>query len=558
MDEFQDTSQSQYELLTRLTAGWQAGDGRTLFLVGDPMQSIYRFREAEVGLYLRARREGIGGLKLEPFTLKVNFRSQAGLVEWVNRTFRELLPDEEDLGSGAVPFSESEATNPALPGRAVTVHPLLSNDRQLEAQLVTELVQAAREDDPAQRIAILVRSRGHLTAIVPALKEAGLRFQAIEIEQLGHRPVVQDCHALTRALLHPADRIAWLSVLRAPWCGLTLSDLDALAGHDHHACLWDLMGSPLALECLSADGRARLTDLRARLRPCFAQRRREPLRRWIEGAWLALGGPAAAEDAVDLDDAQVFFGLLEDLEEGGDLPDLDALADSVSKLFALPDSGAADTLQVMTIHRAKGLEFDTVILPGLGYAPRQREPRLLLWLERPRSQGGADLLLAPIRERSESADPIYRYLDLLDDAKAECEDGRLLYVAATRAKARLHLIGHADLKDGEAKAKPRSLLARLWPAVEHGSRRRSRGQRVRPWWRRSRSQRSSRRSVAFRQDGPLRYPTRARRGLRPGLKATARWRRLNFPGLPKARSTSARLCIGGFRRSPRRVSNAGR
>src|SRR6185312_3063120 len=94
VDEFQDTSQSQYELLTRLTAGWHAGDGRTLFLVGDPMQSIYRFREAEVGLYLRARREGIGGLKLEPLTLTANFRSQAGLVEWVNRTFRELLPDE--------------------------------------------------------------------------------------------------------------------------------------------------------------------------------------------------------------------------------------------------------------------------------------------------------------------------------------------------------------------------------------------------------------------------------------------------------------------------------
>ena len=119
----------------------------------------------------------------------------------------------------------------------------------------------------------------------------------------------------------------------------------------------------------------------------------------------------------------------------------------------------------MTIHKAKGLEFDTVILPGLGYQPRGNDPRLLVWLERPRMHRGADLLLAPIRERSQDDDPIYRYLELLDGRKAEHEDGRLLYVAATRAKARLHLIGHATVKDGEARPNPRSLLSRLWEVV---------------------------------------------------------------------------------------------
>ncbi|MCG8433102.1 MAG: UvrD-helicase domain-containing protein, partial [Gammaproteobacteria bacterium] len=76
VDEFQDTSANQYELLQRLTAGWEPGDGRTLFIVGDPMQSIYRFREAEVGLFLRARHEGIGNTILEPVTLSVDFRSE--------------------------------------------------------------------------------------------------------------------------------------------------------------------------------------------------------------------------------------------------------------------------------------------------------------------------------------------------------------------------------------------------------------------------------------------------------------------------------------------------
>ena len=113
VDEFQDTSVSQFELLERLTAGWQVNDGRTLFVVGDPMQSIYRFRQAEVGLYLKARHHGVGSVKLEPLTLSVNFRSQAGVVEWVNETFARILPAREDIAAGAVPYARAVAQHAA-------------------------------------------------------------------------------------------------------------------------------------------------------------------------------------------------------------------------------------------------------------------------------------------------------------------------------------------------------------------------------------------------------------------------------------------------------------
>ena len=73
IDEFQDTSISQYELIEKLTAGWEPGDGRSMLAVGDPMQSIYRFREAEVGLFLRARAAGIGNIALQPVTLSRQF-----------------------------------------------------------------------------------------------------------------------------------------------------------------------------------------------------------------------------------------------------------------------------------------------------------------------------------------------------------------------------------------------------------------------------------------------------------------------------------------------------
>jgi ATP-dependent exoDNAse (exonuclease V) beta subunit len=467
VDEFQDTSWSQYDLLRGLTAGWQEGDGRTLFVVGDPMQSIYRFRRAEVGLYMRAWHEGIGPVALERLVLAVNFRSTGAIVRWFNAAFERVLPDEEDLASGAVPFSPSVADSAAPEGGVPQVHALASTGRAAEAQLVAGLVREALAENPGGEVALLVRSRVHLAEIAPALKDAGIPFQAIEIELLGHRPVVQDLLALTRALVHPADRVAWLSVLRAPWCGLTLADLDALAGHERSAALWTLVNDAAVLARLSGDGKQRLARVRDALGAALAARRRGPLARWVEGAWLVLGGPACARDSTDLEDARVFFKLLEALEEGGDLPALETLAERVAKLYALPDARAdAARVQLMTIHKAKGLQFDTVILPGLGYPPRRDDPKLLLWLERPRSHGAPDLLLAPIREAAADEDRIYEYVKALESAKEEHEAARLLYVAATRARSRLHLIGQVDWKEERAaRPKSRSLLEHLWPAV---------------------------------------------------------------------------------------------
>jgi ATP-dependent exoDNAse (exonuclease V) beta subunit len=474
VDEFQDTSLSQYELLERLTAGWQPGDGRTLFAVGDPMQSIYRFREAEVGLFLRARREGIGVVPLTPLVLAVNFRSQTLLVDWVNATFSQVLPAVENVTFGAVPYAPAIAHRPALDGPAVMVHPLLDRDSSFEAEQVVALVREARAADPKATIAILARARSHLADILPRLRRAGIRFHALDIEPLGHRPVVQDLFALTRALAHPADRVAWLAVLRAPWCGLTLADLHALCANDLGVTIWDSINDPERRASLSPEGRERLARVTAVLGACLAQRERRGLRRHVEGAWLALGGPACVTDAADLEDAEAFLSLLEELESGGELPDLAMLEERLEDLYARPHApaeGAApeDAVQIMTIHKAKGLEFDTVIVPGLGRAPRRQDKELLRWAERPRAHGESDLLLAPIAGGTDH-DPIYEYLRRLDGERGHYEDGRLLYVAATRARQRLHLLGHAIRQPEDADTPVRepaagTLLRLLWPVV---------------------------------------------------------------------------------------------
>ncbi len=474
VDEFQDTSLSQYELLKLLTAGWQPGDGRTFFVVGDPMQSIYRFREADVGLYLRARREGIGAVLLTPLVLSVNFRSQSGVVDWVNDAFAHILPKVEDMTLGAVAYAPSIAHHAARDTDAVTVHPLFDRDPSQEAERIVALVREARAADPGASIAILTRARSHVADIMPQLRDAGIQVLALDIEPLGHRPVVQDLFALSRALLHPADRIAWLAVLRAPWCGLSLADLHALCADDHKAAIWDLLCDDTRRALLSPEGRERLARVAAVMGECLAHRQRRGLRRSVEGAWLALGGPACASTAAAIEDAEAFLSLLEDLDAGDEHADLSALAQRLEDLYARPHAegvgvapGAA--VQIMTIHKAKGLEFDVVIVPGLARRPRRQSHELLRFAERSRGHGAVDLLLAPIAGVGDD-DRIYKYLSQLDSERGGYEDGRLLYVAATRARKRLHLIGHAARDGAGAEMTVRepdtgTLLRLLWPTV---------------------------------------------------------------------------------------------
>ncbi len=461
VDEFQDTSYAQYDLLCRLTAGWERGDGRTLFLVGDPMQSIYRFREAEVGLYLRVCRNGFNALPIEPVVLNTNFRSQKKLVDWVNDKFARLFPSSADEARGAVGFSRANAFNPSDNTPLVTTHGFVERQDFNEAEKVVELIMQAQQKDPEAKVAVLVRSRNHLETIVELLKKHRLAYQAQDIDPLIERPAVQDILSLIRALQHFADRVAWLSILRAPWCGLCLDDLTRLCGNHPRATVWQLLTRPAGqiemFEELSPDGQKRLTRILPVLERAIQNRGRLSLRKLVESTWLSLNGPACVE-ASDLVDVGQVFCLLDELEVEGSL---DILEKRLSQLYAAPDPQAGPNLQLMTIHKAKGLEFDTVILPGLGRGVRSRDRALLRWLEHP----DHGLLLAPIPPlNSELQEPTYQAIGTILQEKDDFESVRLLYVAVTRAKSQLHLLGHAKRsRNGELLPLSRSLLSVLWP-----------------------------------------------------------------------------------------------
>ncbi len=470
VDEFQDTSNNQYHLLRLLTDGWRMGDGRSLFVVGDPMQSIYRFREAEVGLYLQTQENGLGDLALTPLTLKMNFRSRAGVVNWINQTFQQLFPGQTDVARGAVRYSASQATN-ANEQPAVHWHPQAGRDDADEAKQISQLIQATQRNTPDASIAMLARSRSHLHAIANQLRTDGIPYQAIDINPLSERTVIQDLRSLTRALLHPADRLAWLAILRAPWCGLSLSDLLTIA-EDHAQPIYHRLQESTLTTQISPDGGRRIERLLSLLKPNLPYRGQPPLRTWVESIWINLGGLALVQAEAQTD-ADAYFNLLDKLQTSTGLIDLAVLDEQLAQLYAAPEHGSATghPVQMMTMHAAKGLEFDVVILPGLGRKPRQDSSELLYWQERPSASGQSQLLMAPIRANQENHEPISDFIRALNKEKNALETVRLLYVAITRARQQVHLFAHCEFNaKGEPRPPANSLLQTFWPiAVEQFS-----------------------------------------------------------------------------------------
>ncbi len=458
VDEFQDTSLAQYELIEGLTAQWSDGDGHTLFVVGDPMQSIYRFREAEVSLFLKSwKRQRLGSVRLVPLSLTTNFRSTPEIVSWVRDKFSPIMSEDDDL-HGGVRFRPSEAARAG--GTQPRVVRFIDDASDKEASAVVKLVRGATEKGS---VAILVRSRSHIAAILPALRRANIPYEAVEIDQLKEQQHILDLVSLTRAILHTGDRISWLACLRAPWCGLTLADFSALAENQPDRTIVDLLSDPERIASLSVEGRARAVRMQEILSAAAAKVGRLSLRDLVEQTWLILGGPAILHESNEREDAETFLNLIESFEEGGMIRDFGLLNQRLECLHAKPAAGAGH-VKIMTIHEAKGLEFDTVLIPQLGRPTRRSDRDLLIWTEQIAEDGTPYLLVAAQpQKREQEAD--YERVSEEIKKKDEHELKRLFYVACTRARNELYLLGSAKSnKQGTAlnKASETTFLGLIW------------------------------------------------------------------------------------------------
>jgi ATP-dependent exoDNAse (exonuclease V) beta subunit len=503
VDEMQDTSSGQYELVDLLTQSWD-GHTQTLFLVGDPKQSIYLFRQARVERFLRTMKERqLGEIGLESLQLTSNFRSQAELVENFNEIFDRLFPRPDDrrlLGSEGVdvPFVEAQAVRERTDDGGVVWHPALLAKEDSRSDYAAEEAREIRRiieerlamplpegrDGPSERkpwrIAVLVRAKKHLSAVIEEFKKddgnGPLRYRAIDLDSLDELPEVLDALALTRALLHPSDRIAWLAVLHAPWCGMGLADLLALTGEgeeaDPVATVAHLVRARRAL--VSALGQRLLDRAWPVLETAVATLGRTSLATHVERTWRSLGGDAALS-AESRKNVQRYLGVLREVEREGDRVDLSVLKGRLNKLYAEPASGSIEggqlPVELLTIHKAKGLEWDLVLVPGLERGGGQSHSVLLNWLEFDGASDGevpASVVLAPIGQKGTEKDKLSSWLTGIRAKREAAEHKRVFYVAATRAREELHLFGAATLSAKGGVAQPRydSLLRACWPAAE--------------------------------------------------------------------------------------------
>jgi ATP-dependent helicase/nuclease subunit A len=521
VDEFQDTSRRQHQLLASLIAAWPERNGRTCFLVGDPMQSIYFFRDADAELFPRVKILGLGISETDPLLfdfvpLKANFRSEPSLVNRLNEVFLQVFAVND--GSG-ISFSSSQPAREAglVSGIDLNLHLNFSPQttynknadpdalrkkeeaHNAQTQQIVELIKShlqpmeqarakacGNPGDSKYRIAVLGRARTALAPIAVALREAAIPFRALDLENLKDRPEVLDALALARALLNPQDRVAWLGVLRAPWCGLSLEDLHLLTSADSPDLLArpvpDLLAERLAL--LSELGREAATRVLNELTSAQATRTGQPTSMpgtWLEQIWLRLGG-ADCVDATARANVDLLWSCLDSLPAGEeDLlgPNLSA---ALEKLTALPDPAASSDfgVQLMTIHKSKGLEFEVVIVPDLQAGSANKSRKMLAWLERglagPTESGEiTEFLVAPLQTKGADRGKSKAWVDRVYRERESQETRRILYVAATRAREELHLFARPNYKveaDGSfALIEPtNSLLATAWPALEEEAR----------------------------------------------------------------------------------------
>jgi ATP-dependent helicase/nuclease subunit A len=510
VDEFQDTSRRQHELLRRLIAAWPEREGRSCFVVGDPMQSIYFFRDADAELFPRTKVTGLEiygaePLCFDPVRLKDNFRTAASLVDRLNDFLGAVF--EQNDGSG-VTFAKAEPARPDDSAHAAQFRLHLrfsaqdaedeSNDdvqdkpRNPQTAEIVNLIrrhlgrlEQVRATGQPYRIAVLGRTRSVLAPIAEALREKSIPFRAVDLEKLSTRPEVLDVLALGRALLNPFDRVAWLGVLRAPWCGLSLEDLHTLTSADDPALLARPVPELLAerVSLLSSDGHNEATRLLDALTVMPSLRFNRPtttLGTWLRNAWQLVGGEQCV-DATGRANLDLLWQSLDKLPNGEQDMLGPALEAALGKLTAQPDP-AADIdcgVQLMTIHKSKGLEFEVVIVPELQAASRKGSFKLLSWLERglppdqrpDDSDGVTEFLVAPLQPKGSGRSSAKAWVDRVYAERESQELRRLLYVAATRARDELHLFARPkckhDEKAGWTLPPPAgNLLATAWPGLQ--------------------------------------------------------------------------------------------
>jgi ATP-dependent exoDNAse (exonuclease V) beta subunit len=471
VDEFQDTNERQREIVYALSGfGRERADEPSrhgsFFVVGDAKQSIYRFRGADVTVFRRVQDDVVraGGRTIP---LDLTFRAHAPLVTITNRLLSPIL--DEIVRPGrlyAVPFAPLEAyrTEPDAGIEPPFVEFLLglgesaSQGREAAAAgLAARLLELGdRESVQWRDVALLFRASTTFSIYEDALERAGIPFVTVAGRGFYDRYEIRDLLNALSAVADPTDDLALVGFLRSPAIGLTDAALYLLRfppvpvvprESDASCSIWSILNHPALPEIVPPDdlGRAvrgrdlitELCDLAGRVGVAVLLKRLLDRTRYCDVLQTSEGG-ARARRNVDK--------LLADAHTSG----LVSVREFLEYVRALRDVGvreseapteAGSAVQLMTVHKAKGLEFPVVVIADAAHAGRRDTATVRL-----DARLGVTLNL---RDRDGDRRPAaYRLAALRDAERDEAEDRRLLYVAATRAREKLLISAHTRVLKG--------------------------------------------------------------------------------------------------------------
>jgi len=560
IDEFQDTSTAHHLLIENLVNSWEQTDGRTLFLVGDPKQSLYLFRSAALGLFINVKNNGVANIPMKNLELTVNFRSNKDIVDWVNEVFSQSLPKTDDSNMGAASYSISEPfSDKELPDSINFItEPSFDNAQEngeREAVLVADEVDKLLKTVSCETNAILIRSRSYLKYIDKELKERGINYKGIDLVKLSERQPIIDLINLTKIVLYPQDTISLLGLLRAPFVGVLQTDIFKILQivEDNHKAFEQSKNNPcldadfveitdvnaIELSCpdydfpdhesyeidfddntppeinvndighleatytevdinddelkdviqddtiedlslagvlknindfeeISSDAKTRITTFIKKLDVHRKHYLKIKFRYIVEELWRETNADSFTGDLQDVD-IESYFKLLESVETHKTIKNWDDFETALDKLYVQPHPDADPRVQVMTIHKSKGLEMDNIFIPGMHKPSNNVGNTLISWVELEMG-GSPSFLMACKPKHGRDKSSHLQYIKGICREKEVLEMARLLYVGVTRAIKRIYLFSMLNLSsDGETFLKPpeTSLMGFIFDAVKH-------------------------------------------------------------------------------------------
>ncbi len=452
VDEAQDLSDIEYKIISRLTEGWTENDGRTIFFVGDPKQSIYRFRKSNVALFtlllnMGLSRESEGFYPLTKLELNTNFRSTPKIISFVNKTFSNYF--KQDDFTDDIAYSQFYHPSDSLDDSPISLNKIdgnkdvtlfMSNEKTvLYNSFVKTLTMVIQNLSENERVGIIFRRRKQFVDYYKALKENGIDVDTIEGEYLESSYAVKHLFNLLKAALFPSEDIYWISVLGSPFIDLSPEEIYEISKSNHGSWFKKVINSPLVEEC-------KRKVLKQMTEDFYQEKGGENFRRHFEEL-SSYESIKKIYNFEGVEECREFFRILPSLSHLPPKELISALEHFIGSTFSpynplIPKN----KVQAMTIHKAKGLEFDYVFAIGLNEKPDTGgrslapPPILIERLDFDEEIKAFPFLSAPY-EKNEIA---YKILKELDKKRQQSEYKRIYYVALTRAKRKLFLFGELE------------------------------------------------------------------------------------------------------------------